>query len=170
MSDDDNVPPWRVRDYTADDADAFAALNRQWIEQHFTIEASDEVQLRNPDASILGKGGHIVMAASANDIVGTGALVPATNAPDDGLSWMQIAKMVTRPDMRGQGIAAAILQRLFRIAETAKVDAIWLETNSKLTKATALYEKHGFTPLARSEMWPTPYARCDMQMVRRLRK
>ena len=44
-------------------------------------------------------------------------------------------------------------------------DAIWLETNDDLKAAIRLYERNGFQHLSEAALWPTPYARCNVQMV-----
>ena len=170
MTQTQDAATWRVRDYTAEDAEAFAALNRQWIEENFTLEDTDLAQLRDPESSIIARGGFIVVATAGAQVIGVGALLPVASPANQPGVWMQIIKMATLPALRGQGVGSAILQRLFRIAETAKADAIWLETNSKLSAATELYLRHGFTQLERADFWPSPYERCDMQMVRTLRK
>ena len=69
------------------------------------------------------------------------------------------------PSVRGQGIGRAVLEALIEQARSMNADAIWLETNSNLKAATHLYEKCGFRHLSENELWPTPYARCNLQMV-----
>ena len=43
--------------------------------------------------------------------------------------------------------------------------AIWLETNSKLEAALALYRKSGFRELIGDDFTQTQYARCNCQML-----
>ena len=62
----------------------------------------------------------------------------------------------------GASAATAEQELTFRFDNA---DAIWLETNSDLKAATRLYEKCGFVHLKEGELWPTPYARCNLQMV-----
>ena len=42
---------------------------------------------------------------------------------------------------------------------------IWLETNTSLEAALALYRKSGFRELTGDELTPTPYDRCNCQML-----
>lgn len=156
---------WRVRPFMPGDAPSFAALNRRWIEELFGIEEQDIRQLEHPQAAILDNGGFIACADANGWVIGTGAILPAAHPPDDGRKWMEIIKMATEPAMQGRGIGAAILTRLFDFARENGADAIWLETNAKLEAATALYEKSGFRALTSEEAWPSPYDRCNLQMV-----
>ncbi|CAN0598983.1 unnamed protein product, partial [Laminaria digitata] len=83
----------------------------------------------------------------------------------DGRKWLEIVKMAARKDLRGQGIGQAVMAALIEQARDMDADAIWLETNADLTAAIRLYERNGFRHLGPDELWPTPYARCNVQMV-----
>lgn len=156
---------WHIRDFTARDAPAFAALNRRWIEEMFGMAEKDTRQLQHPQNSILDPGGYIAIADANGWVVGTGAIIPAAFAPDDGKCWMEIIKMATEPSAQGQGIGAAVLDRLLQFARQNGADRVWLETNSKLEAASALYQRNGFVALPKDEEWDTPYLTCDVQMV-----
>mgnify|MGYP003679914686 CR=1 FL=1 len=154
-----------TRLYQADDRQAFVDLNRDWIEEYFVLEDSDREQLEELEASILGKGGQIVLAEQDGLVVGTGAILPPHHDPDDGRSWLEIVKMAARKDLRGLGIGQKVMDALIAQAEAMDADAIWLETNADLKAAVRLYERNGFRHLGADELWPTPYARCNVQMV-----
>lgn len=157
-----------VRQFRDGDEDAFAALNLRWIEQFFVVEDSDRAQLENPQDNILASGGTIAIAESDGVVVGTAGLVPPHWTPDDGRRWLELVKMATDPAAQGQGVASKVIDFLISEAEQAGIDAIWLETNSSLAAAVRLYERHGFRRLDQDALWPTPYARCNLQMVREL--
>lgn len=159
---------WRIRPFAPGDAPAFAALNRQWIEELFGIEEKDIRQLEHPKAAILDKGGFIAVADAGGWVIGTGAILPAEHPPEDGRKWLEIIKMATEPSAQGRGVGTAILNRLIEFAREQQADAIWLETNAKLEAATALYEKHGFRKLEGDDVWPSPYDRCNLQMTLKL--
>ncbi|QUL38716.1 GNAT family N-acetyltransferase [Erythrobacter sp. JK5] len=156
---------WQLREFRASDAPAFAALNRRWIDEMFGMEEKDRRQLEHPQIAILDPGGYIAVADAHGWVVGTGAFLPAAHAPDDGHRWMEIVKMATEPSAQGQGIGAAVLDRLVDEAKARGADRIWLETNRKLEAATALYERKGFVSLGDDEFWDTPYDRCNLQMT-----
>lgn len=154
-----------TRLYQPGDRQSFISLNLDWIEESFTVENSDRDQLENLEGAILAKGGRIVVAELDHQVVGTGAILPPHHDPDDDRHWLEIIKMAARKDLRGQGIGRAVLDALIVEAKSMGADAIWLETNSDLKAATKLYEKCGFRKLSENDLWPTPYARCNLQMV-----
>lgn len=156
---------WTIRDFGPADAPAFAALNRRWIDEIFGVEEEDLRILGQPEQEIIAKGGHIAVADQNGWVVGTGAIIPPHHDPRDGRKWLEVVKMATDPSAQGRGIGAAVLGQLIEYGRADGADAIWLETNSKLEAATALYEKAGFRRLEQDECWPTPYERCNLQMV-----
>ncbi len=153
-----------VRDYTAADAQAFRALNLAWIEAHFAVEESDLRQLDNPQGAILADGGRILIAELGGDAVGTVALVPA-HGPGHGSETVELIKMAVRTDLRGHGIGRALMDAALLNARAMGGRQIWLETNSRLDAAVALYQRAGFRELTGSDMRPTPYSRCNCQML-----
>jgi putative acetyltransferase len=154
-----------TRLYQAADRQAFIDLNRDWIEEYFVMEDSDRQQLEELEASILDQGGQIVVAETDGLVVGTGAILPPHHDPGDGRKWLEIVKMAARKDLRGKGIGQAVMDALIAQARKMQADAIWLETNADLKAAVRLYERSGFRHLGADELWPTPYARCNVQMV-----
>ncbi len=154
-----------IRPYTAADKQAYIALNLDWIEESFTVESSDRDQLEALETTILGTGGQIIVAELDGDIVGTGAILPPHHDPQDGRKWLEIVKMAAQKNLRGQGIGHAVLEALIVEGRAMAADAIWLETNNDLKAAIRLYERCGFRHLFGDELWPTPYARCNVQMV-----
>jgi GNAT superfamily N-acetyltransferase len=158
----------KVRPYRDTDAAAFRDLNLRWIRDFFGVEESDSNQLNDPRATILDPGGTIAIAEWQGDVVGCGALVPPHHQPGDGLEWLELVKMATDPTAQGMGVASAMLEFLFDWASKRGCNAIWLETNDILSAAKRLYEAHGFRRLECEELWPTPYERCNLQMVRLL--
>lgn len=157
-----------VRSYRPEDAKAFADLNLRWIRELFGVEESDSKQLDDPQAAILDPGGVIAIAELDGNAVGCGALVPPHHLPDDGRKWLELVKMATDPAAQGRGIAGLVLDFLVAHARKEGADAIWLETNDQLKAATRLYERKGFRRLECNELWPTPYERCNLQMIREL--
>ena len=149
-----------VRDYTPDDAAAFRDLNLAWVEAFFTVEDEDRAQLEDPDTHILDKGGAILMAEYQGEAVGTVGLVPGHG---DGV--LELIKMSARSDIQGKGIGRALMDAAIEKARDMGASQIWLETNTKLEAALALYRKSGFRELTGDEITPTPYDRCNCQML-----
>ena len=157
-----------TRRYTPGDKQTYISLNLDWIEESFTLEQSDRDQLENLEATILAPGGQIIVAELDGKVVGTGAILPPHHDPQDGRKWLEIVKMAAQKDLRGQGVGRAVLEALIAEGRTMAADAIWLETNNDLKAAIRLYERCGFQHLSGDDLWPTPYARCNVQMVREL--
>lgn len=155
----------QARSFRQGDAGDFARLNLRWIEELFGVEDSDRQQLGDPEAAIIAQGGTIAMAEVDGEVVGCGALAPPHVSPGDGRKWLEVVKMATDPAAQGQGAAGAVMDFLIAAARRQGCDALWLETNDTLAAALRLYERKGFRRLGEHELWPTPYARCNCQMV-----
>ena len=160
--------PVAIRQFLPSDKHAFVALNLDWIEEYFSVEESDREQLQRLEQSILAVDGRILVAELDGIVVGVGAVVPPPHEPGDGRKWLEIVKLATRKDLRGRGIGAAVMQALISESREMQADAIWLETNDALGPAIRLYERCGFRHLTSDEFWPTPYERCNVQMVLQL--
>lgn len=78
------------------------------------------------------------VAKDAGNIVGTAAL--ATKG-----DYGEVKSMFVDPNIRGKGIAAALLQKLEETARAAGLTALKLETGNVLHAAHRLYQRHGFT-------------------------
>ncbi|GAB5455717.1 MAG: GNAT family N-acetyltransferase [Henriciella sp.] len=149
-----------VRDYTPNDAASFRDLNLAWVEAFFTVEDEDRAQLEDPKTHILDPGGAILIAEYQGEAVGTVGLVPGHG---DGV--LELIKMSARSDIQGKGIGRALMDAAIEKARAMGASQIWLETNTKLEAALALYRKSGFRELTGDELTPTPYDRCNCQML-----
>lgn len=150
----------QVRDYTEADAEAFRDLNLAWVEAFFTVEDEDRAQLEDPQTHILDIGGAILIADLDGQAVGTVGLVPG-----HGEAVLELIKMSARTDLQGRGIGRALMDAAIEKARAMGARQIWLETNTKLDAALALYRKFGFRELTGDEITPTPYDRCNCQML-----
>lgn len=144
-----------IVDYAPHFAHAFRSLNEEWITAHFQIEEADRRALNDPEGYILKPGGHILMAVRAGDAIGSAALIP------HGAGCFELAKMAVTPAARGLGIGRRLAEAALRRASEQGATRVFLESNTKLTAAIALYEKLGFR---RIEGEASPYQRCDIQM------
>lgn len=149
-----------VRDYTPNDASAFRDLNLAWVEAFFAVEDEDRAQLNDPKTHILDKGGAILIAEYQGEAVGTVGLVPGH---DEGM--LELIKMSARSDIQGKGIGRALMDAAVEKARAMGATQIWLETNTSLEAALGLYRKTGFRELTGDDFTPTPYDRCNCQML-----
>jgi putative acetyltransferase len=141
-------------------APAWAALNRAWLaEGGFEVEAKDGVVIEDPAGAILDAGGRIFIAERDGEAVGCCALMAM---PDGGF---EVAKMTVSPSARGLGLGRRLLEACEAAARDAGAPRLYLETNSALIPAGALYRGFGFVDLPAR---PSPYARADVFMEKRL--
>ncbi|QBX37770.1 N-acetyltransferase [Brevundimonas sp. S30B] len=141
-------------------AEAWAALNTAWlIEGGFEIEAKDRKVIDDPEGAILAPGGRIFIVELDGEAVGCCALM----AMDDG--GFEVAKMTVTPSARGRGLSRRLLDACEAEARVLGALRLYLETSSTLTVAGGLYRSYGFAELPPR---PTPYARADVFMEKRL--
>ncbi|MEO1489979.1 MAG: GNAT family N-acetyltransferase, partial [Pseudomonadota bacterium] len=137
----------------------------RWSSSSIPKYSSIQRVLSDPQSAIIATGGYIAIAEIDGKIVGTGALKTPKQPPVGGLKWLELVKMATDPDAQGQGVGKAVLDHLVEIARDLGAHRIWLETNDRLAPATRLYERTGFRALTAQEERPTPFSRCNLQMM-----
>lgn len=147
--------PIQIIDYSPEFHNDFKRLNYEWIEKYFEIEDADRYSLNNPDEKILNLGGHIYMALSNAEVVGTCALI---KVDDD---TYELAKMAVAETCRGNGIGWLLGKAAIEKARELGAKTVFLESNTVLKPAISLYQKLGFQKTVRQ---PSPYARCNIQM------
>jgi GNAT superfamily N-acetyltransferase len=143
---------------SGDDATAFRTLNEEWITRDFVLEQNDIETLGNPEASVLGKGGHIFMACAGAEAVGCVALIPM----DDGV--FELSKMAVSPHWRGRGIGRRLLEHAIAQARIIAARSLFLGSSTKLPDAIHLYESVGFRHVDPATLPPMPYQRADVFM------
>ena len=139
-------------------ADDFKQLNLEWLNRYFRVEPADEEVLSRP-AEILRGGGAIFLARYRRSIVGTCALLAA------GERRFELAKMAVTAGCQGLGIGRKLLTAAIDKYHSFGGRELFLETNSRLTPAIALYASVGFVHAPP----PTPshYERADVYMIYR---
>ena len=146
----------QLLDYTPAYQADFKRLNVEWIERYFQLEAADLKALDQPDTYILRPGGHILLARHQGEIIGTCALLPMANAT------YELAKMAVSPAVQGLGIGYQLGLAAAAWARAQGARRLYLESNTKLKPALALYHKLGFQKTVAGQ--PSPYERCNIQM------
>ncbi len=137
---------------------AFYELNRNWIELYWELEPHDIEVLENPEKHILDKGGHIFVALYNGYPVGVCALCPM---PAESHYDFELAKLAVNNSIRRKGIGHKLCDALISKARELGSKRLFLESNTRLKPAIALYRKLGFKELP--EYHPA-YARGDIQM------
>jgi len=136
----------------------FKALNEEWIDQHFVMEAADYKSLDNPEENIINKGGQILYAIADDEPVGVCALIKSENHQYD----YELAKMAVKPSHQGNGIGKLLAHKVISAARELGGKTLFLESNTLLEAAIALYRKLGFVEIQDME---SPYERSNIQMV-----
>jgi DNA-binding MarR family transcriptional regulator/GNAT superfamily N-acetyltransferase len=135
----------------------FKRLNLEWLRRYFKVEPVDEVVLSDPEA-LLRAGGHIFLARLHGRIVGTCGLLVS----DDGA--MELSKMAVTASCQGLGIGRRLMEAALGCFHELGSRRLYLETNSILSPAIALYESVGFRHEPRPG-GPSHYERADVYMV-----
>lgn len=148
----------QIVEYDAKYQSAFKSLNEEWISNYFEMEEADYKALDNPKEYILDKGGKIIVALYRNEPVGVCALIKMDHPEYD----FEMAKMAVSPKAQGKSIGWLLGQAIAGTARNMGASKIYLESNTILKPAINLYYKLGFEKIAGQ---PTPYKRCNIQMV-----
>jgi len=131
-------------------------INREWIEENFTMEEQDHKNLENPEDNILSQGGEIYFTLIEGEAVGAAAL------KHHGNGVFEVSKMGVRPHVQGLGLGKKLLRKVIERFQARGGGKLFLETNSSLPKAISLYSNMGFQKMTGRE--DTPYARADVYM------
>ena len=149
-----------IVDFRPELAPAFRTLNEAWITTLFALEPKDHEVLGDPAGRIVARGGEVFFALDAGEPVGCCALM----ALADG--GFEVAKMAVADSHKGRGLGRALMAACVERARALGAPRLYLETNSKLAPALALYKSFGFRQIEPAE--PSPYARADVVMELRL--
>ncbi len=149
----------RIVDYDDSLGDAFARLNREWLEKYFHVEAIDREMLSDPQSTIIDPGGAILYALSGTEVLGTVAL----KFHGDGI--YELTKMAVTARAQGRGVGRFLLSAVLARFRVLRGKMLYLESHSSLSVALTLYESAGFVrePSPR----PSEYERADVYMVYR---
>lgn len=146
--------------YAPRHAAAWRSLNEDWLlAGGYALEAKDQLVLGDPQGSILDRDGFIFIAERDGEAVGCCSLM----AMADG--GYEVGKMAVLADARGLNLGWRLLDACEAAARAAGAPRLYLETNKAQTHAIALYRRFGFADLPPQ---PTPYARCNVWMEKRL--
>lgn len=146
--------------YRPDHAAAWRSLNEAWLAAGgYRLEARDLAVLGDPEGAILSQGGYIFIAERDGEAVGCCSIMRM------GDGGYEVGKMAVAAPALGLGIGRALLEACETVAVSTGAGRLYLETNAAQTHAIALYGRFGFVFLPAQ---PTPYARCNVWMEKRL--
>lgn len=153
-------PGFSVVSYRKEFGAAFEQLNREWIEAYFVLEDADRRVLGDPEGQILAAGGQVFFVVERGEVRGTCAVL--RHSPEE----YEIAKMAVSRSARGRGFGDRLMEAAIAFAATAGARRVVIVSNTSLTPAITLYQKHGFVqvPLAADGR----YRRANIRMEREL--
>jgi ribosomal protein S18 acetylase RimI-like enzyme len=144
-----------IIEYNRDLQPDFERINKQWVEQFFTLEEFDRNQLEHPQEYIIDKGGAILFARDGGQILGTVGLVKS------GEGVYEMIKMGVSPEARGRGVGQLLGKAILEKARALGGRKVLLYSSSKLEAALGLYRKIGFQEIP---MGCSQYGRCNVKM------
>ena len=150
----------RVVPYRDEYRAAFDALNREWIEQYFTLEPADREILADPDGQIIELGGQVFFVVERGEILGTCAML--RHSDDE----YEIAKMAVAAKARGRGFGDLLMDACIEFAREHDARRVIIVSNTVLEPAIRLYRKHGFVqvPLAGDARYKRANIRLEMEL------
>ncbi|MBS1509126.1 MAG: GNAT family N-acetyltransferase [Bacteroidetes bacterium] len=133
----------------------FKKINLEWLDRYKLTESHDLMVLNDPQATIIDRGGHLWLAESDGEIVGSAALMKE----HDGV--YELAKMCVTESFRGKGVATLLINQCIQKAKELQAKKLLLFSNHQLVAALKLYEKHGFRNVVVEN---SPFATADVKM------
>lgn len=166
MDDDtrQHVDGFLIRPVSDSDAAPLAELLREVMEEFGAAGAGSSLhdpEMHDMAGAYAGEGSAYFVVESGGRLVGGGGLGPlAGGAPE----MCELRKMYLRPEARGRGLGRAVLHRCLAVARQFGYQRMYLETRQTMTEARRLYERNGFTAVARP-MGHTGHFGCDAWYV-----
>ena len=146
----------RITSFDPKYANAFAALNVEWLEHFFVVEPHDKVMLEQCETFIIRKGGYIFFGLYHQEPVATFAFMHVSPGV------YELGKMAVTSTYRGQGIGRRMLEFGLQFAKEQNWEKIILYSNTKLENAIHLYRQYGFTEIPLES--DNPYQRSNIKM------
>ncbi|MDA2809555.1 GNAT family N-acetyltransferase [Nocardiopsis sp. RSe5-2] len=129
------------------DADAFRALNEEWITRLFSMEKGDRVLLEDPFGHVVEPGGDVLLARDEDGTVLGG--VALLRYPD---GVFELTKMGVLPAAQGRGLGRRLVAAAIDRARELGCTRLFLGSHSSLAPAIHLYEEAGFVHVSRDRL------------------
>ncbi|HKP51823.1 MAG TPA: GNAT family N-acetyltransferase [Chloroflexia bacterium] len=155
-----------IRDAQENDLDAMQEVTLAAYEEYAAVMppfAWEEYREGMIEA-ITGKGPvyEKIVATRDGAIVGSvlllpaGTLLPLPDGTEITLKLPEVRLLAVPPEMRGQGIGAALMKECVRRARQAGVSALSLHTADMMQTAMQMYERMGFVRTPETDFHPAP--------------
>lgn len=126
-----------LRDYLVDVSDRWFRLHE---DRDSTPEEIEQSLAEMPSDDLAPPTGAFVVARSGERLVGCVGVRLVPDRPDVA----EVKRMFVRPEVRGSGLAAALLAAAEEAARDLGATTVRLDTRLDLVEARALYLRHGF--------------------------
>lgn len=117
---------------------AFHDITMAWLAKDFTVEPQHTEMLTNPEEVLLKNGGEVFFIVEGEEAIGT------VGMKNHGNGVYELTKMGVTDKGKGKGygrlLGEAVIERFRKVGGKT----LFLESNTMLTAAVALYEKLGF--------------------------
>ena len=155
----------QIRKITEQDNPYIAAIIRSCLEEFgankpgtvYFDESTDRLSslFKHPKS-------HYFIAENDGQILGGGGIFPSDGLP---ANTCELVKMYLKPNVRGQGIGASLIQQCINVATIEGFKKIYIETMPELKQAIRVYEKFGFNYLE-NPLGNTGHFGCNVWMLR----
>lgn len=137
-----------LRPFTPADADSVNAVARSAFAQYEGVYSDwDALVTAVGSMASLAEQGEIVVAESAEKLVGAVAYCPPGSVPRADFfepDWPIVRMLVVDPDARGEGVGRALTLECIRRARRDGAPLVALHTSPAMQVALSLYLKMGF--------------------------
>jgi GNAT superfamily N-acetyltransferase len=140
----------------------FKEIGVAWLQEFFSVEENDLIQLDTPEENIIKPGGEIFTLFNKEGIaVGVAAMIHHGAAAELG-------KMGVKKEFNGKGYSHPLMYEAITWAKnsTQNYDRVDLYTAEKLIPAVTLYKKYGFVVVPVGGY--TKFSRVDLAMSLKL--
>lgn len=156
-----------IRPVAEGDSGALAGLLRDVMEEFGAAGPGSSVhdpEVLDMAAAYAGPGSAYFVVESEGRLVGGGGLGPLAGGEPQ---VCELRKMYLIPEARGHGLGRAVLTRCLEVARQLGYRRVYLETRHSMGDARRLYERNGFTPVAKP-IGHTGHFGCDAWYLRDL--
>lgn len=156
-----------IRDIEAKDNEPLAQVIRHSLE--LLDRAWDGTVYTDPTTDQLyeyyqGDRRHYYVVEVEGKIVGGSGIGPIENQDEN---YCELQKMYLSPEVRGKGIAQALMKRCLDYAKQEGYELAYLETFDIMTPAQKLYKSFGFDYIDHS-IGDTGHFSCNVKMTKKL--
>lgn len=128
---------------------SFAALNKEWLMEYFSIEPQDKKIFADPNEYILQPGGIIAFVKYKDVLIATGALMIREDVGE--IPILEFTRMAVSLPFRDRGVGKKLTKWLLQQAKfmrhnNKRFDKVYAVSSTTLPVAVPMYQKLGFAP------------------------